>query len=90
MQLAWILRNGGKHKLGDLYNDAAMTRGLYMERAVIPSGIRGAYMAQFHEVVARAEGQKFSEALHFILEDKAIEALVNKPSSETGYTPESG
>lgn len=86
-QLGMIYKNGGRAKLGDMAQDAKIIRTLFEQQAIIPPGIRQAYRAQLHEVVARDQEDGFCVEFIGLLQDRQTERDLNIPSSETGYIP---
>lgn len=74
-QLAHHFKAAGKEKLGDLAYDAELYATLEAANAIIPGGVYGlyaAYRAQFHEVVAFDQQDRFMARLPGIL---GLEAL---------------
>lgn len=60
-QLGWLISEGHGDELDEQFHDGNLWFALKKEKAVIPGRIRSAYRAQFHEVVAFAEGDKWTE-----------------------------
>lgn len=68
-QMAYAYANGCIDDLGQLADDAEIYATFKKEKATIPTGIRIAYLEQFHEIVAFEQEKKFMDGLNAIMCD---------------------